>query len=65
MTKTAEEATDRFLVTMKVRDLDSLDEVCGRLHMSRNRYVMLAIMEKLSKEPEKCPICGRTESHSH
>lgn len=57
--------SERFLVTIKSEDLEKLDAMAGRARISRNRYVLLAILAKLQTEPEECPLCGRKDPHEH
>jgi hypothetical protein len=57
--------TERFTITMRASDAEQLDKMARRVHMSRNRYVILAILEKMKTEPAGCPICGKMEDHSH
>lgn len=65
MTRSPDSEPFRFLVTMDMRDVERLERAAKRMRMSRARYVMLAIMEALRKEPDACPICGKVESHVH
>lgn len=54
-----------FLVRISGSDLDALDRIVKRQRTSRQKYVIIAIAEKLRNEPAECPICGRTEDHVH
>ena len=65
MVRNPEDEPFRFLITMSMRDVERLEHAAKRARMSRARYAVLAILEALKQESEGCPICGKTETHTH
>ena len=41
---------ERFLVTFEEEDLEKLESACKRARISRNRYIVITVMERVEKE---------------
>lgn len=42
--------SERFLVTFTREDLEYLESACKKARLSRNRYIVIAVMEKVERE---------------
>lgn len=41
---------ERFLVSFTDEDLQQLESACKRARLSRNRYIVIAVMEKVERD---------------